>query len=89
MSYMPTIAEQDAEALWADGWRVEPTILGGARVTKEYGNVYATVTPATGDRGGFYWAVWYRFGGEFLTGAWSGGAKLAASNAWKAMQKHR
>jgi len=89
MSYIPPILDQDAEALWADGWTFEPTLTGTPRVIKEYGNSFATITPATDQRGGYHWAVYHRLGGEFLRGGWSGGPKNAANAAWKAIQSAR
>lgn len=56
-----TVTEAAAEALYADDWRVESTILDGPRIVKDLGGVYATVIPAPDY---YNWTVW-----EWLTGS--------------------
>lgn len=57
-----------AERLYAQGWRVESTILDGQRIVKDFDGVYATVVP-TPDR--YVWSVWSWTNGTHLAGGTS------------------
>lgn len=62
------VTQPVAELLYAQGWKVESTILDGPRIVHEFDGVYATVVP-TPDR--YAWAVWEWTTGTHLAGGTS------------------